>query len=86
MFKSISMLELRKKPGQVLDETYYKKYRFLVKRNKKEMAVIIPVEDFKRYIEDEDVRLYTTGEIKDLLKEDRLTSKQLEKAQKSLSP
>lgn len=82
MLKSISMLELRKKPGQVLDETYYKKYRFLVKRNQKEMAVIIPVEDFKRYIEDEDVRLYTAGEIRDILKEDRLTSKQLEKARK----
>jgi len=56
MLKNISMLDLRKRPGQVLDETFYKKYRFVVNRNKKAMAVIIPLEDFKRYFEDEDMQ------------------------------
>lgn len=82
MIKSISMLDLRKKPGQVLDETYYKKYRFLVKRNQKAMAVIIPIEDFKRYFEDEDIELYTDDRIREFLKEDRLTPSQKAKLRK----
>ena len=75
--KSISMLDLRKRPGQVLDETFYKKYRFVVNRNKKAMAVIIPVEDFKRYFEDEDIELYSKQRIKEFLREDKLSSSQL---------
>ena len=71
------MLDLRKRPGQVLDETFYKKYRFVVNRNKKAMAVIIPIEDFKRYFEDEDIELYSKQRIKEFLKEDKLSSSQL---------
>lgn len=74
MIKTISMLDLRKRPGQVLDETFYKKYRFLVNRNKKAMAVIIPVDDFRRYFEDEDMELYSKQRIKEFLKEDKLSS------------
>ena len=85
MMRIINMLDLRKKPGQVLDETYYKKYRFLIKRNQKAMAVIIPIEDFKRYFEDEDIDLYTDREIKDFLKKDKLTIGQSAKAKKLLS-
>jgi len=77
MMKSISMLDLRKRPGQVLDETFYKKYRFVVNRNKKAMAVIIPIEDFKRYFEDEDVELYSKQRIKEFLKKDKLSPSQL---------
>ena len=71
------MLDLRKRPGQVLDETFYKKYRFVVNRNKKAMAVIIPLEDFKRYFEDEDVELYSKQRIKEFLKKDKLSPSQL---------
>ena len=77
MLKNISMLDLRKRPGQVLDETFYKKYRFVVNRNKKAMAVIIPIEDFKRYFEDEDVELYSKQRIKEFLKKDKLSPSQL---------
>lgn len=79
------MLDLRKKPGQVLDETYYKKYRFLVKRNQKAMAVIIPIEDFKLYFEDEDIELYSDEDIKRFLKEDKLSPKLARKVKKLLS-
>jgi len=71
------MLDLRKRPGQVLDETFYKKYRFVVNRNKKAMAVIIPIEDFKRYFEDEDIELYSKQRIKEFLKKDKLSPSQL---------
>ena len=79
------MLDLRKRPGQVLDETYYKKYRFVVRRNQKPMAVIVPVEDFERYFEDEDIRIYTEAEIKDFIKRDKLTPQQSLKVKKLLS-
>lgn len=79
------MLDLRKRPGQVLDETYYKKYRFLVKRNQKAMAVIVPIEDFKRYFEDEDIELYTDERIREFLKEDKLTTAQKAKVKKITS-
>ena len=79
------MLDLRKRPGQVLDETYYKKYRFVVRRNQKPMAVIVTVEDFERYFEDEDIRIYTEAEIKDFIKRDKLTPQQSLKVKKLLS-
>ena len=85
MIKSISMLDLRKKPGEVLDETFYKKYRFLVKRNKKPMAVIIPIEDFKRYFEDEDAQVYADSDVKNFLLEDKLTSSGEKKVKNLLS-
>lgn len=85
MIKNISMLDLRKKPGQVLDETYYKKYRFVIKRNQKPMAVIVPIEDFERYFEDDDIRLYSKQEIKEFIKLDKLTPQQALKAKKLLS-
>lgn len=49
------------------------------------MAVIIPIEDFKRYFEDEDIELYTDGRIDEFLKEDKLTSRQISKVKKLLS-
>lgn len=85
MIKSISMLDLRQRAGQVLDETYYKKYRFLVKRNQKPMAVIIPIEDFKLYFEDEDIELYSDKEIKQFLEEDKLSPKLAQKVKRLFS-
>ena len=55
MVRTIGMLELRKRPGEFLDETFYRKSRFLIKRNRKAKAVLVPIEDFARYFEDEDI-------------------------------
>jgi len=41
------------------------------------MAVIIPIEDFKRYFEDEDIELYSKQRIKEFLKKDKLSPSQL---------
>lgn len=73
MFKTIGMLDLRKRPGQVLDEAFYRKERFLIKRNKKTMAALVPIEDFLRYFEDEDIETYTVQRIKEFQGQDRLT-------------
>lgn len=84
MFKTIGMLDLRKRPGQVLDEAFYRKRRFLIKRNKKPMAALVPYEDFVRFFEDEDVEIYTKDQIKAFRETDRLTLKALAKVKKLL--
>ena len=85
MFKTIGMLDLRKRPGQVLDETFYRKERFLIKRNKRAMAAIIPIEDFVRYFEDEDIELYTAQRVKQFQTQDRLTASSKRKIEKLLN-
>lgn len=85
MIKTIGMLELRKRPGQVLDETFYRKRRFLIKRNKKPMAVLIPYEDFTRYFEDVDIEVYTKERLAEFKGVDQLSNKAKEKLLKLLS-
>lgn len=85
MLKTIGMLDLRKRPGQVLDEAFYRKRRFLIKRNKKPMAALIPYEDFLRYFEDEDIEIYTKERIKEFKEADTLSPKAKQKINKLLS-
>lgn len=77
MIQSISMLDLRKRIGQVIDRSIYRKDRFLIKRKDKPVAVLVPIEDYELFIEDEkDVEIYTKSRIKEFEKEDRLTDKE----------
>lgn len=46
MVKTINMLELRSKIGEVLDRTYYNKDYFLIRRGRRDLAAIIPLNDF----------------------------------------
>ncbi len=85
MIRNISMIDLRKSPGRVLDETFYKKSRFIVRRNKKPMAVIVPIEDYERYFEDPDIREYSNSEIKEFMELDKLTPELAAKVKKLLS-
>lgn len=84
MLQDISMLQLRKRAGQILDETFYQKYRFLIKRKDKPMAVLIPVEDYENYFNDLDIEVYTQKRIKEFEKEDRLNKALSAKAKKAL--
>lgn len=70
MLQSIGVLELRKKTGQILDETFYRKDRFLIKRKNTPMAVLIPMEDYEKYFNDPDIEIYTQKRIKEFEKED----------------
>jgi len=85
MVKAINMLELRRKIGEVLDETYYKKDRFLVKRNRKTIAAIIPLEDYFTFIESKDVEEYTSERIKEFLEADKVDFKTAQKVEKILA-
>lgn len=84
MLQDISMLQLRQKAGQILDETFYQKHRFLIKRKNKPMAVLIPVDDYRIYFDDSDIEIYTQKRIKEFEKEDRLSKTLLTKAKKIL--
>ena len=84
MLQDITMLDLRKKAGQVLDETFYQKYRFLIKRRNKPMAVLIPIEDYEIYFDDKDVEIYTKERIKEFEKEDRISKALMAKAKRVL--
>lgn len=84
MLQDISMLQLRKKAGQILDETFYQKYRFLIKRKNKPMAVLIPIEDYENYFDDKDIEIYTEKRIKEFEKEDQISKTLLAKVKKLL--
>lgn len=84
MLQDISVLDLRKKVGQVLDETFYRKDRFLIKRRNKPMAVLIPLEDYQTYFDDPDIEIYTKERIKEFEKEDRPSRVLLAKAKSKI--
>lgn len=84
MLQAISMLEFRRKAGEILDETFYQKGRFLIKRKKKPMAVLIPMEDYQAYFDDADIEIYTGQRIKEFEKQDRVSKALLAKVKRIL--
>ena len=85
MIQSISMLDLRKRIGQVIDSSFYRKDRFLIKRKDKPVAVLLPLEDYKLFIDDDrDIEIYTRKRIKEFEKEDRLSAREQVIAKKLL--
>lgn len=49
MAKEVSALKVRGSLGELLEEVYYRGEEFIVKRGKKPMAVLIPVEEFENF-------------------------------------
>lgn len=77
MLQSINMLEFRKRVGEIVDKTLYRKDRFLVRRKNKPVAVLVPVEDYELFIGgEEDIEIYSDKRIKEFERLDRLTSKE----------
>ena len=71
------MLDLRKRIGQVIDSSFYRKDRFLIKRKDKPVAVLLPLEDYELFIgDDRDIEIYTKKRIKEFEKQDRLSTKE----------
>ncbi|MBU1110516.1 type II toxin-antitoxin system Phd/YefM family antitoxin [Patescibacteria group bacterium] len=84
MLQDISMLNLRKKTGEIIDRTFYTKQRFLVKRKEKPMAMLIPIEDYNFYISDDNIELYSKARIKEFMAADKISPKVTTKAKKLL--
>lgn len=51
MHKQITAIEARQNLGELLEEVYYKNDHFIITRRRKAMAVIIPVEEYERLLE-----------------------------------
>ena len=86
MLQSITMLDLRKKIGEIVDQSFYRKERFLIKRKDKPVAVLVPIEDYELFIGDEkDIEIYSDKRIREFLKEDKLTKEQKAAVQKLLA-
>lgn len=77
MLQSINMLDLRKKIGEIIDQTLYRKERFLIKRKDKPVAVLVPLEDYQFFMaNDEDIELYSDKRISEFAAQDRLSEKE----------
>ena len=49
MAKELSALKIRKSLGEILEEVYYRGEKYIIKRGKKPMAVLIPINEFDNF-------------------------------------
>lgn len=49
MAKELTALKVRGNLGEILEEVYYKGEEYIIKRGKKPMAVLIPLDEFENY-------------------------------------
>lgn len=64
------MLEFRRRAGEIFNEIFYQKDRILVRRGKKDMAVLIPLEDYQIYIAGAGTEQYSNAELQDIFRRD----------------
>lgn len=74
--KEINVIDLRKKFGEVLDEVRYKKEPVIVKKNGRQIVVLMDIEVFRAaqgHLQEEAfIEEYSDERIKEFLEEDRL--------------
>ncbi len=60
MLRIVTAMKARKNLGEILEEVFYKQDSFVIKRGKKAMAVVLPLEEYEAYRRqrDEDFRVY----------------------------
>jgi len=49
MAKELTALKVRHSLGEILEEVYYKGEEYIIKRGKKPMAVLIPLDEFESF-------------------------------------
>ncbi|HHT9126350.1 MAG TPA: type II toxin-antitoxin system prevent-host-death family antitoxin [Candidatus Brocadiia bacterium] len=49
MTKELTALKVRGNLGEILEKVYYKGDEYIIKRGKKPMAVLIPLDEFENY-------------------------------------
>lgn len=88
MAKSINALELRKRFGEIMDEVRYKKEPYIVKKNGREVLVLMDIEAYHTCFQNQDenafIEMYTDERIKEFNKEDKLDAALTAKARKLL--
>lgn len=72
MQQIVQMVDFRKKPGEIIDKIYYQKNTFIIQRNKKKMAVLMPIDIYEALFPEEDIEMYSNKRIKEFEREDVL--------------
>lgn len=85
MQQSISMLDFRKSPGEVLNQVFYNKQKIILDRGKKRMAVLVPIGLYEKLFVNEDIEMYTKERIQEFEREDTLPARLSSKVKKLLS-
>ena len=49
MTKELTALKVRGNLGEILEEVYYRGEKYIIKRGKKPMAVMMPLEEYENY-------------------------------------
>ena len=88
MAKKINALELRQRFGEIMDEVRYRKEPYIVKKNGREVIVLMDIEVYKaqcdQLAEDVFIEEYSESRIQDFLKEDTLNKSTQKRAKKLL--
>ena len=68
MAKELNALKIRQSLGEILEEVFYKGEEFIIKRGKKPMAVLIPVDEFDSYKKQREKDMQVFGRIREKAK------------------
>ncbi|MBI3313994.1 MAG: type II toxin-antitoxin system Phd/YefM family antitoxin [Candidatus Omnitrophica bacterium] len=86
--KEISSLDLRKKFGEVLDEVRYRKEPYIVKKNGRQIVVLMDIDVYKasqeHFKEEAFIEEYSEERIKEFLQEDNLDPSVFDRVKKTL--
>ena len=76
--KEINALDLRKKFGEILDEVRYKKEPYIIKKNGRQIVVLVDIDVYRAAQENRQeeafIEEYSDERIKDFLSEDKISS------------
>lgn len=64
MARELSALKVRGSLGEILEEVYYKGEEFIIKRGKKPMAVLVPLEEFENYKKQREADMGVFGKVR----------------------
>lgn len=86
--KEISALDLRKKFGEVLDDVRYHKEPYIIKKNGRQIVVLIDIEVYRasqeRFKEEAFIEEYSEDRLKEFLTEDKIDPSLFEQVKQTL--
>lgn len=69
MAKELTALKVRGNLGEILEEVYYKGEKYIIKRGKKPMAVLIPLDEFENYKKQREIDMRVFDRIREKAKD-----------------
>lgn len=86
--KEINALDLRKKFGEVLDEVRYHKEPYIIKKNGRQVVVLLDIDAYRasqeQFKEEAFIEEYSEERIKEFLKEDKIERPIADRVKKTL--